>query len=148
MNLQTSPLVIVVAAFAGIAIALQTPLSSMIGRRLGPLESAFIVHLGGAILAGVFLIFAHGGGLGAWQQVPWYALSAGFLGVIIIGAINFTVPRIGAASTTTVIVVAQLAVSAAIDHFGWLGVEARPVTAARLGGIALLVVGAWLIVRD
>jgi len=148
MNLQTSPLVIAVAAFAGIAIALQTPLSSMIGRRVGPLESAFIVHLGGAILAAVILVLARGGGLGAWRLVPWYALCAGFLGLIIIGAINFTIPRIGAASTTTVIVVAQLAISAVIDHFGWLEVETRPLTLARLAGIALLVVGAWLIVRD
>ncbi len=148
MNLQSTPILIIVAAFAGIAIAIQTPLSNMVGRRLGPMESAFIVHLGGAILAAIILAFSRGGGLGAWQQVPWYALCAGFLGLIIIGSINLTIPRLGAAATTTLMVVAQLVISSVIDHFGLFEVDVRPMTFARLFGIGFLVAGAWLIVRN
>lgn len=148
MNLQSTPVLVLIAAMGGIAIAVQGPLANMIGRRLGPLESAFIVHIGGAILAAVILAFSRGGGLAGWAQVPWYALCAGFLGLIVIGTINIAIPRLGAATTTTLIVVAQLAIGTAIDHFGWLEVGVRPVTLARVAGLAFLVVGAWLLVRE
>jgi uncharacterized membrane protein YdcZ (DUF606 family) len=35
-----------------------------------------------------------------------------------------------------------------IDHFGWLGVARSPVTATKVFGIALLVLGTWFVVRD
>jgi transporter family-2 protein len=145
MNQSSIPFLVVVAAVGGVSIALQSPLSNMIGRRLGSLESVFIVHIGGAILAAIILAFQRGGQLG---QVPWYALCAGFLGLIILAAINVTIPRLGAAATTTLIVVAQLVMSAVIDHFGWLEVSARPLTLARFAGVAFLVFGAWLMIRE
>lgn len=148
MNQPNIPFLVVVAALGGVAVAVQSPLSNMIGRRLGSLESVFIVHIGGAILAAIILTFQRGGQLGGWSQVPWYALCAGFLGLIILAAVNITIPKLGAAATTTLIVVAQLLMSAVIDHFGWLEVSARPITLARFAGVAFLVLGAWLMVRD
>jgi uncharacterized membrane protein YdcZ (DUF606 family) len=38
--------------------------------------------------------------------------------------------------------------SVLIDRFGWFGLERHPITAARLGGIALLGAGVFLILRD
>lgn len=148
MNSQSTPILIVIASIAGVAIALQSPLANMIGRRLGALESAFIVHIGGAILAIAILAFQRGGNLAGWTQVPWYALGAGFLGLVIIGAINIAIPSLGAATTTTLIVVAQIAIGTIIDHFGWLEVAPRPITLARLAGLAFLAVGAWLMARE
>jgi len=117
---------------------------------------AFFLRSGGVIasvrssviVAVIILAFQRGGQLGGWSQVPWYALCAGFLGLIILAAINVTIPRLGAAATTTLIVVAQLVMSAVIDHFGWLEVSARPLTLARFAGVAFLVFGAWLMIRE
>jgi transporter family-2 protein len=148
MNQSNTLVLVLIAALGGIAVAIQSPLSNMIGRRLGSMESVFIVHIGGAILAAIILAFSRGGQLAGWTQVPWYALCAGFLGLVVIGAINITIPRIGAASTTTLIVVAQLIISALIDQMGWFEVGIRPITLARLSGIAFLVLGAWLMVRE
>jgi uncharacterized membrane protein YdcZ (DUF606 family) len=44
-------------------------------------------------------------------------------------------------------VVAQLALGAALDHFGWLGAAPHPFGAGRALGMALLLVGTWLVVR-
>lgn len=132
---------------AGIAIGTQAPLLGMLSSKLGSLESIFIVHLGGAVLSGIPLLFMAGGQLSAWASVPWYALLAGAFGVITIGAIGFAVPKLGVAGVTVVLIVGQLFMGALIDQMGWLGQTVRPLHLSKLLGFALLLLGAWLVVR-
>jgi bacterial/archaeal transporter family-2 protein len=131
----------------GIAVGLQGPLTSLMSQRVGTLESIFVVHLGGALLAGIPLLFLGGGNLGAWQTVPWYALGAGALGLVILGAVSITIPQIGVATTVTLIVVAELVTGAALDHWGLFGATVRTLDWPRALGILVLLVGTWLIVR-
>ncbi|MDE3091927.1 MAG: DMT family transporter [Chloroflexota bacterium] len=140
-------LVLIVGLAGGVAVGLQAPLTSLMSGRLGTLESVFIVHLGGAILAGLPLLVMRGGNLGAWRDVPWYALAAGSLGLVVLSAVSYTIPRIGVATTVTLIVVAQLVTAALLDHFGLLGATVRVLDPARLLGIAVLFAGTWLIMR-
>ncbi len=140
-------LVLAVGLAGGVAVGLQGPLTSMMSERLGTLESIFIVHLGGAILAGLPLLVVRGGNLGAWRSVPWYALGAGALGLVVLGGVSYTIPRIGVATTVTLIVVAELITGALLDHFGLLGATVRVLDPARVIGIAVLFAGTWLIMR-
>jgi transporter family-2 protein len=48
----------------------------------------------------------------------------------------------------TVFVAAQFAMGALVDHFGWMGSVARPLTATKAVGIAVMLVGVWLVLRD
>ena len=116
-------------------------------QRIGTMGSVFIIHLGGAVIAGVLLLVLGAGNLGAWRRVPWYALIAGVFGVIVISAVSYTIPRIGAAVTVTLIITAELILSTLLDHFGLLGTSVRPFDLPRVAGIAVLLVGTWLIVR-
>jgi bacterial/archaeal transporter family-2 protein len=136
-----------VSLLGGIAVGLQGPLSSIIGQNIGILESVFIVHLGGAVLAGFLLLFSGGGNLSAWRSVPWYALMAGFLGLLVISSVNFSIPRIGVSATIAFMVTAQLLVSMALDHYGLLEVASKAVTPTRFLGAAALIFGTWLITR-
>ncbi len=138
---------VLVAVVGGVAIAFQSLFSGVIGTRVGVPESVFIVHAGGMLLAAAIMLALRGGNLGAWNAVPWYTLSAGFLGVVIVGSISYTVPRIGLAPTLTLAIVAQLALGALLDHFGWLGATLRPLDLPRLLGLAILAAGTWLVVR-
>lgn len=138
---------VIVGLLGGIAIGFQNPLASLIGQRLGIIEAAFIIHLGGATVAAVPLLILRGGQLAAWRTVPWYALAAGALGVILIGAIAFTIPRIGVAATVALVVAAQLTIGAWLDHYGLLETAARALDVWRVAGIALLLLGAWLVLR-
>jgi transporter family-2 protein len=140
-------LVLAVGLASGVAVGLQGPLTSMMSERLGTMESIFIVHLGGAILAGLPLLVARGGNLGAWRSVPWYALAAGALGLVVLGGVSYTIPRIGVATTVTLIVVAELITGALLDHFGLLGATVRLLDPARVIGILILFAGTWLIMR-
>jgi len=146
--MPTIVLVVIMGLLGGVAVGLQGPLSSLMSDRLGLMESIFIIHIGGAILIGLPLLLRSGGNLGHWRSVPWYALMAGAFGLVVITAVSYAIPRIGVAPTVTLIVAGQMFVSAAADHFGWLGAESRPLDVTRLVGILVLFAGVWLIVRE
>jgi transporter family-2 protein len=140
-------LIILVGLAGGIAVGLQSPLASILSQRLGMLESIFIVHLGGAVLSLLPLLFLGGGRLGQWRSVPWYALGAGFFGLVVIAAVSFTIPRVGVAAAITTVVAGQILMSAVLDHFGLLGATVRPLDAPRIFGLAVVMLGVWLTVK-
>ncbi len=145
--MQDLLVVIVVGLAGGVAVGLQGPLTSLMSQRVGTMESIFIVHLGGAILAGLPLLVWGGGHLGAWRTVPWYALAAGALGLVVLGAVSYTIPRAGSATTVTLIIVAELIAAAVMDQFGLFGTSVRPLDLARLVGILVLFAGTWLVIQ-
>ena len=140
-------LIILIGLAGGIAVGLQSPMASMITQRLGVFESIFIVHLGGALLALIPILFYSGGKLSHWRNVPWYVLGAGTFGLIVIGAVSYMIPRIGIAGAITCIVAGQLLVSTVLDHFGLLGVATRALDVPRAFGLAVVLVGVWLTVK-
>jgi transporter family-2 protein len=140
-------LVILIALAGGVAVALQSPLASMLSQRLGILESIFIIHIGGAVFSLVPLLLLGGGRLGQWRGAPWYALCAGIFGLVVIAAVSYTIPRIGVAASVITIVAGQLAVSTFLDQYGLLGTQIRPLDTTRLVGLLVVMLGVWLTVR-
>jgi len=138
---------IILAVIGGIAVALQGQFMGLMDKNIGTLESVFITYASGGIIAALAMIASRGGNLKAFQTVPWYALSSGLVGLVIIGAIGYTVPRLGLSKAFTIIVTSQFLVAAILDHYGLLGAVVRPMDLSRLAGMALLVTGVWLIVR-
>lgn len=140
-------LALLVGFLGGVAIAFQSPLASLMSQKIGVIESAFIVHLGGALLAGVPIVLLAGGRLSEWRSVPPAALASGALGVALVASVSYTIPRIGLAATIAVIICAQLAIGAVLDHYGVLGIEPRAFDGLRALGIAVLFLGTWLVTR-
>ncbi len=140
-------LIILIGLAGGVAVGLQSPMASMITQRLGMFESVFIVHIGGALIAFVPLLFYSGGKLSQWRSVPWYVLGAGVCGLVVIGAISYMIPRVGVAASIITIVAGQLLVGTILDQFGWLGAMQRPLDPTRAIGLAIVLVGVWLTVR-
>ena len=140
-------LIILIGLAGGVAVGLQGPLASMISQRLGMLESVLIVHLGGALIALIPLLFSSGGKLAHWKQLPWYTLIAGAFGLVVISAISYMIPRVGVAAAIITIVAGQLMVSAVLDHFGLLGASVRPLDPTRILGMVVVFVGVWLTVK-
>ncbi|HUG34508.1 MAG TPA: DMT family transporter [Anaerolineales bacterium] len=140
-------LIILFGLAGGIAVGLQSPLASLISQRLGVFESVFIVHIGGAIIALIPLLFFGGGKLSHWRSVPWYALGAGVFGLVVIASISYMIPRVGVAAAITTIVAGQLLVSTVLDHFGMLGAAVRSFDATRVLGMAVVLAGVWITVK-
>ena len=140
-------LIILIGLIGGIAVGLQGPMASLITQRLGIFESVFIVHLGGALIALVPILIYGGGKLGEWRNLPWYVLGAGIFGLVVLGAVSYTIPRVGAAAAIMTIVAGQLLISVILDHFGLLGAAIRPLDASRLLGLVVVLAGVWLTVK-
>lgn len=143
----SSVLLVIVAVIGGIAVALQAQMMGLLDEIIGTMEGVFITYAGGGLLIAVAMIFMRGGNLSAWQGAPWYAYTSGALGLIIVGAIGYSAPRLGLVATLTIIVSAQVLAAALIDHFGILGAATRPLDLSRMLGIALLLAGIWLTMR-
>ncbi len=136
-----------ISALGGIMVSLQAQLMGIMDKQMGTLESVFITYgLGGLIIGGAML-FYRGGNLAAYASVPWYTLLTGLMGLIIVGAIGYTSPRLGLVPALTILVMAQFAAAALIDHFGMLGAEIRPLTLIRGSGILVMLLGIWMTLR-
>jgi bacterial/archaeal transporter family-2 protein len=145
--MQPILLIILIGLLGGVAVGLQSPLASMLSQRLGVMESVFIVHIGGALVALIPLLFYSGGKLAQWRSVPWYALGAGIFGLVVIGAVSYMIPRVGIAASITTIVAGQLIVGTILDHFGLLGASVRLLDPTRIIGLVVVLVGVWLTVK-
>jgi transporter family-2 protein len=138
---------VMIAAIGGIAVTLQAQFMGLMDKGVGSLESMFITYGSGGVLIGLAMLLHRGGNLSAWRNVPWYALTAGVLGLIIVGTIGYSTPRLGLVTTLTILVASQFIVGALLDHFGILGADLRPLAPARLAGIGVMLLGVWLVLR-
>jgi len=145
--METVILIILVGLAGGVAVGLQSPMASMLTQRLGVFGSVFIVHIGGAIIALIPLLFYSGGKLSQWRSVPWYTLLAGVFGLIVIAAISYMIPRVGVAASITTVVAVQLLVGTILDHYGLLGAALKPLDMTRIIGMAVVLFGVWLTVK-
>jgi transporter family-2 protein len=136
-----------IAAVGGIAVTLQGQFMGLMDRGLGTRESIFITYAGGGLIVSIAMLLCRGGNLKAIGGVPWYAMSAGILGLVIVGTIGYTVPRMGLSKAFTIIVAAQFIMAVLLDHFGWLGATVRPIELTRLMGMGTLILGVWLIIK-
>ena len=145
---MTTPIfLILLAVVGGIAGTLQAHFMGVMDQNLGTIESMFITYAGGGLIIGLIMLFHGGGNLGGWQTVPWYVLSAGILGLVVVGILGFTASRIGLVPVMTLFVASQFIVGACLDHFGLLGAEVRPLDLPRLSGLGVILVGIWLVIR-
>ena len=139
--------VAMVVTIGGLAAAIQGQFMGLMGKGIGTMESVFVCYVGGAIVIGLSMVFLRGGNLMAWNNAPWYSLSAGILGLIIVGAIGYSVPRVGLVTTSTLFVASQFILAAIIDHFGFFGADIHQINISRLFGIVIMLLGIWLTIR-
>ncbi len=137
------------AALVGLAITMQGVLNSLLAKYIGPLQMAVANHtVGIALIGAIFLVF--GLWRGNWPQLahaPWYVYLSGALGVFIVIAIAWVLPRVGASGAYATVIAAQLVAATAIDHWGLFGIPENPMTLGRVLGVALLFSGAWLVLQ-
>jgi transporter family-2 protein len=134
-----------VAFSAGIAVSFQAAINSQMAAAVGAnsVVAALVSFLcGTAVLA--IVAFARGGlpdALAALPQQPLWKFSGGLLGAAFIFCTVMLVPRIGLLNLVVLVIAGQLVTSMAIDHFGLVNVAMRKVSAVRLLGAAVMIVG-------
>ena len=153
MNRGMTPetlLLTLAAAGAGCLIALQSPINATMASRIGhPLAGAALSFTVGTVALLVLAsVFARGsfdpaavGKLG-----PLLLLGGGLLGAVFVTSNIMLTPRIGVAAVVALGIAGQVIASLALDHYGFLGMAVRDLSAGRIFG-AVMVVGGALMVR-
>jgi bacterial/archaeal transporter family-2 protein len=134
---------------AGLAGSVQVAIMSRLGERVGVLEAlGFSTVLTAVVATAGLVVVRHSlGGYGRSLHQPWWTLTGGLLGLLIVFTITYAGPRIGVAATVGIMIAGQLVMGAAIDRWGLLGSDKIALHWPRLLGIGLLAAGAALSLR-
>ncbi len=138
---------LIIAAAAGILMAIQGSMNGAMGKIIGMLEGNFLMHVIALVMV-VILLFVLGlgkGDLTKWNQVPWYLYLGGVINVAIIYGVMYAIGNVGAGAATTAIICGQLAMALIIDTFGIFGLEKVALSWTRGIGLALMCVAARMI---
>jgi bacterial/archaeal transporter family-2 protein len=134
------------AVTAGLAGSVQAAVMGRLGQRIGTMEAlGFSTVVAGA--TGVVVLLVARRSLHAFPAAldqPAWLWIGGVLSAFIVLSMTVAAPRIGVAAAIGLVIAGQLFMAAAIDRFGWLGVEKIPLHWYRILGIALLASGAAL----
>ena len=139
--------VVVVGLIGGAAVGTQAPIAGAMGQRIGGASSSLIVHLGGAVASLALVIVRKGELIQEWRTLPWYMLGCGAFGLVLYLSLTHTLPKVGAATAITLLIVGQLFAGLTIDHVGAFGVDVRAIDGSRILAAALLLAGAYLMIR-
>jgi transporter family-2 protein len=138
--------VVLVGVLGGLAGALQSQFLGVMEQRVGTLASTFVTYGGGGLAIGLVMLTFGRGELGELKALPWWVFTAGLMGLVIVSALGITVDNLGLGAGLTLFTAATLIIGAVIEHLGWFA-EARPIDLARAFGIALVILGTWLVVK-
>ncbi len=137
------------AFFIGCLIPLQAALNHSIRMSVesGAVFASFINFLVGSVILGVLCVVTGE----KWSSVlklseiaPWQ-LAGGLLGAIFVFGTTMLAPRIGVAVMLSLVVAGQMLASLAFDRVGILGMVERELSASRVVGAAIVVVGVLVI---
>ncbi|MCX5572699.1 DMT family transporter [Enterobacter sp. E-TC7] len=135
----------VIAFAAGLGITLQTTLNSQLAKGLAgdAVTAALFSFTAGAVSLGIYALLRGGlaTSLSAIPSQPLWSLTGGFIGACALFSYVVLAPKIGFSALLGLAIVGQLLSSQVIDHFGLLGTLRRPVSAMRLGGMVIMLVG-------
>jgi bacterial/archaeal transporter family-2 protein len=141
---------VALALVAGLAGSVQVAVMSRFGERIGSFEAlAANLAFSTVIAMGVLLAVRQSfGGLADAVRSPWwYWIGGGGMGVVVVLTITVVTPRIGATATIALLIAGQLAMGAAIDRYGWFGVDRVELSWPRVLGVVLLAAGAALTLK-
>ena len=134
---------LILAALAGVCVALQTSLTGAAQRSLGPAVLVAISGLTTGFCALVVSFFVARPEFTGRAVV--YALASGVLGAVIVGSIAVAAGQAGVARALSLVIAAQLVTGLVLDALGVFGAGAD-FSIPRALGVALIIAGGALVV--
>jgi transporter family-2 protein len=144
-------LAVLLTVTAGGVVATQPQVNNVLSERVGTFGAATVNFLVATVLLIVMtFVFAGGfkGDQGADSPAWYYWVLGGIAGIVIVLATLVAVRELGAGGVAAALIAGQLTASVVLDRIGAFGLPERGITWEKLLGIALLVVGTVLIVRE
>ena len=134
----------------GVAISIQSGVNSQLRVALNnPLLAAFVSFVTGTIALAILLLFSKQSypALSVFSTIEWYKLTGGLLGVFVVTVVLLSVQQIGAGNMFVLIIAGQLLTAVLLDHYGLLGLKTSPMNLQKIGGVLLLITGAYLVTK-
>ena len=145
---QPAVLGTIAALLGGGAVSLQAAALAQVGRTTGSFRAGLLTYFAGGVLAAVLLLAlrwtAAAGTHVFSRETSVVALGAGALGLAIVTSIAYAAGRVSVAAALAIMLVGQMAAALLIDAGGG-SVPAVPVDARRVLGVAVMGIGAWLL---
>jgi bacterial/archaeal transporter family-2 protein len=133
---------------AGGIIALQPPANAALAEHVGDLGAALISSAITVLIIGMLLlVFGHPSRLSGLSSFKLEYAIGGIGGATVVAVSLVAVRPLGAGAVVALLVAAQLIVAVAADRFGWFGLHEIGLSAGRLAGLVLVIVGTVLITR-
>ena len=140
---------ILAALATGIAIGVQSTLSSRIGGLIGNFKTGVLMNaIGGLIATLIFITLLVVKGKGFWQtpSAMWVMLIiAGALGIVIITGVSFSMQKAGVAVGLATLILGEMMLSIFVDAKGWAGAPPIPITWSRILGLLVIAAGIYLL---
>lgn len=138
------------ALIAGIMMPTQGAINNKLAIHVqSPTLSAFISFAVGLVALFVYIIISGIplSNLTYSKNAPPVAWLGGLCGAFFVTAVVLVVPRLGVALTFSILILGQMLATLPIDHFGFLETPIREINLPRIIGVALVVLGVFLIRR-
>lgn len=139
---------LIIGLAAGGAVAAQGPVNAELAKHVGSaVNASFTSFLVGTLFLLLVLLFMRTTvpAPTSMAAAPWWAWSGGFYGAFLVTLSVIAIPKVGVAPWIGALIAGQLAMSLVYDHTGAFNQVVRSITWERTAGVALLLLGAWLI---
>ena len=140
---------LILSLLAGAIIAAQAPIYTRISQGLGsPLQTTLLAFSTAVCVLVVLMGVTRTDWprLEAMRALPIWVWVGGVLGICVVLLSIAAVPRLGIAGYIAAMICGQLAASIAFDHWGVFGLVQRGIGWQGLAGVALIALGAGLVV--
>ena len=130
----------------GVVLAVHLAMNAKVGSAIGnPRVGNAVFWCIGALTAVIIgLTGWKAGALAPLKDVNLILLTAGAFGAMLVFAIVWLIPEIGAGSVMIILLAGQVIGGLAMSHYGWLGSLVEPINWLKILGVALMIGGVVL----
>ncbi|MBR5329599.1 MAG: DMT family transporter [Firmicutes bacterium] len=139
---------ILFVVLGGAAAALQAPINSGLGKRIGVFEGGLWSFTTGALFLLLIVLLFGKGNFAAITSVPKWQLFGGVLGVIAVTAMIVCAPQLGVGLATVCLLFGQIVLVIVIDSLGLFGVQKVPLDYNRILGVIFMLLGVFFVYRS
>ena len=133
--------------FLGVILAVHLAMNGKVGAEIdNPRVANAVFWCIGAVTAIIIgLTGWKSGALAPLKDINLLLLTAGAMGAMLVFAIAFLIPKVGAGTLFITLLAGQVITGMVMSHFGWLGSEVEPITLIKALGVVLMIAGAAIV---
>jgi transporter family-2 protein len=129
------------AMLAGLFISLQSIFNVRVSEKAGFWLTNTLLHGSGFIVSLLIFWMVKDGNLHKLQSVNKLYLLGGCIGVVIVFSAMKSVTALNPVYAIAIMLIVQLLAALALETFGWFGVDKVALSANRLVGISVMILG-------